>query len=419
MFGFPLRRWALAGGLCLALVAADARAQGIGLTGVGPINRAMGGAATAAPIDAAGALHWNPGAISGLQRSEVTFGVEMLLPTMELSSQFGPAAGTTGGEPGVTPIPSVAWVQKMEGTPFTIGLGLFGIGGFRTNYARDPNNPILNAQPFPPGFGRVYSEAEFQQLVPTLSYALNENLSIGIAPTLTIARVALDPLLVAPPVAGQYTSGRGTRYHWGGGFQIGAYYTDGCGQHLGLSVKSPQWMEPFRFKTEGAGGTGREVTYKIDYPLIVSLGWAYSAIENYVLAVDVRYTNYKDADGFGAPAAIAPQGNVLGLGWDDLISVHTGLQYKYSDCLYLRLGYAFQENPVDASNAFFNFATPLIVEHIASIGATYMLAPTIGINAAYLHGFENSVTGPYPVGAGTVTSEVSADALVFGVTVQY
>ncbi|MDA1052767.1 MAG: hypothetical protein O3C40_20120, partial [Planctomycetota bacterium] len=51
----------------LASLASSAFGQGVFLTGVGAVNRSMGGAATAAPIDAMGALHWNPATISGLQ----------------------------------------------------------------------------------------------------------------------------------------------------------------------------------------------------------------------------------------------------------------------------------------------------------------------------------------------------------------
>src|SRR4051812_33657633 len=39
---------------------------GDSLPGAGPINRSMGGAAVAAPIDPAGALYWNPATIGGL-----------------------------------------------------------------------------------------------------------------------------------------------------------------------------------------------------------------------------------------------------------------------------------------------------------------------------------------------------------------
>ena len=52
--------------LFMTLGSVPARAQfGLALSGVGPINRSMGGAAVAAPIDAAGAFFWNPATISG------------------------------------------------------------------------------------------------------------------------------------------------------------------------------------------------------------------------------------------------------------------------------------------------------------------------------------------------------------------
>ena len=70
--------------------------QGIALSGVGPVNRAMGGAATALPIDAMGAIHWNPASIGGLENSEVAFGMELLLPTETLSSSVAPDAYGAG-----------------------------------------------------------------------------------------------------------------------------------------------------------------------------------------------------------------------------------------------------------------------------------------------------------------------------------
>src|SRR5271165_2915472 len=107
------------------VLARGVNAQGIELDGVGPINRAMGGAATAAPIDSMGAILWNPASISGLPCSELAIGLELLLPSERLSSSIAPGAlgggfppialgGSTGGEPGVSPIPSMAWVYKCD-----------------------------------------------------------------------------------------------------------------------------------------------------------------------------------------------------------------------------------------------------------------------------------------------------------------
>lgn len=413
-------------------------AQGIILSGIGPVNRSMGGASTAAPIDAAGAIHWNPATISGLAESEVMFGLELLLPTEDVSSQIGAGAfgpgvppvllsGSTGGEPGAAPIPSVAWVHKPAGSPWTYGLGMYGIAGFRVNYPASATNPILTPQPGAGGlgFGKVFAEAEFLQIVPTVSYAISENLSIGVAPTITMGRITLDPLAIAPPVGGLYTSGRGNRYHWGGGVQAGIYYIGQGPWHLGASIKSPQWFEDFRFLTEDGAGGSRVEKLDADLPMIISLGWAYTGIPRYVLACDVRYFDYENAGCMGNPAGFDGAGAITGLGWDNIFSVSGGMQYQASDSMYLRMGYTFQQNPISDRNTFFNLACPLIVEHLVSIGASCRVTANSYLSVTYIHGFENEQTGPYhvagvgPMPSTSVTNTISADALSFGFTVRY
>jgi long-chain fatty acid transport protein len=168
----------------------------------------------------------------------------LLLADVELTSTIGGATSATSGEAGVSPIPSVAWAHHVEGTPVTIGLGMFGIAGFRNNLPADPTNPVLAQSP-------LFADAEFLQIVPTISYALSECLSIGILPTVTMARLMLDPLgpSVVTPVP---TAGSGNRVHWGGGAQIGIYYIASENWHTGFTIKSPQFFEEFRFFTPTA-----------------------------------------------------------------------------------------------------------------------------------------------------------------------
>ncbi|MBV8264866.1 MAG: outer membrane protein transport protein [Planctomycetaceae bacterium] len=110
--------------LFMTLGSVPARAQfGLALSGVGPINRSMGGAAVAAPIDAAGALFWNPATISGLGRSEMEFATEVLIPRTTVQSRvpagaFGPnfpprsLSGNNGGNNGVFPLPAFGLVYQ-------------------------------------------------------------------------------------------------------------------------------------------------------------------------------------------------------------------------------------------------------------------------------------------------------------------
>ena len=143
--------------LCwLALVApgTTANAQGPIITGVGAVNRSMGGAGTAAPLESLGALHWNPGSISGLKQSEVSFGLELINPVIDLTTTVGGSETTTRGDGGFTPIPSVGWVHHVEDTPFAVGLGVYGVAGFKNNQPMDPASPLLASGP-------AYAQAEF------------------------------------------------------------------------------------------------------------------------------------------------------------------------------------------------------------------------------------------------------------------
>jgi long-chain fatty acid transport protein len=432
--------------LLALLPAHTASAQGIALGGVGPVNRSMAGAATAAPIDAAGAIHWNPASISGLERSEMLFGLELLLPTENLSSSieagalgggFPPVrlAGSTGGEPGVSPLPTVALVHKPKNSRWTYGLGIYLVGGFCVNYPASTTNPVLMPQNNTPGgfggLGRLSAEAEYMQIVPTLSYALTERLSVGIAPTVTLGKISADPLFFATPddaggsLVPTYPPAGGTRYHWGGGFQVGAYYvTDTC-WHLGLAFKSTQWFEDLRFKTTDEAGGPRNESVHFDYPMIISLGTAYSGIENWLFACDVRYFDYENTAGFGDAAGFDANGRVTGLGWQSVVSVHTGVQYRASQRVRLRLGYQYNDNPIRSNEVFFNVASPLIIQHVISTGLSYRLAENLSLSLAYLHGFENRSTGAIhapgagPIPGTSVSSRISADALSAGLTLQY
>lgn len=421
---------------CVVLaVASEARGQGVIIPSVGPINQSMGGATVAAPIDSIGSLAWNPAAISALPQNEVAFGLGLVLPTTSLSSAipaFG-LAGTTDSEPGVAPVPTIGLVHHCADSNWTFGLGIFGIGGFSANYPASTTNPILLPQPSAAnplgGLGQVFAQAQIFQIAPTASYALSERFSIGFAPTITLAGLIIDPLVFAPPNDANgdgvpsYGPGVGTRMAWGGGFQLGAFWATDSYWNFGLSYKSPQWMEPFRFNSRDELGGPLFATVNADLPSIVSLGTAYNGFERWLLATDFRYFDYANVSGFG-DQGFRPDGSVAGIGWKSVFSVSQGVQYLWSDRLTLRTGYTYNQNPISSDQTMFNVATSLIIQHWYSVGATWQWNNCVSTTVAYTHGFENEVTGPFqspagPVPGTSVTTRVSADILNVGVTVNY
>jgi long-chain fatty acid transport protein len=428
--------------LAVAQSAPVAQGQAFFLAGAGPVNRSMGGASTAAPLDATGSLYWNPATIAGLPSSELDFALELLYPRSTVSSAVpanalgpglpaGPMAGTTHDEAGVYPIPTGGFVYRPEGSPLTIGLGVFATGGFGTNYPGSVTNPIFS--PFPPngvGIGPVESEFLLLQVAPTVTYQITDALSVGLAPEVGMASFSLDPGVFFPPgapvggVVAPASAITHTRYAWGAGFQLGLYYVANESWKLGAAFKSPEWFEDFRYQARDQ--LGRPITLKLPFepPLIVSVGAAYTGFERFTIAADLRYVDFKESPIVGTAAGFDAAGAVRGLGWDNVFALALGVQYQFTDSLAVRVGYTFNTNPISNADATFNIASPLVYQHELAAGASYQLTPACSVSVGYYHIFANSVTGPFvtpagPIPGSSVTAGSESDSLSVGFGVRF
>jgi long-chain fatty acid transport protein len=203
------------------------------------------------------------------------------------------------------------------------------------------------------------------------------------------------------------------------------YYTrDDC-WHWGASLKSPAWMEEFRLFSEDANGAARVLRAKLDLPLILSVGTAYSGIDGWLFALDARYFDYKNADGFGDPAVFNGDGSLQGLGWSSVFSIAMGAQRRVTDRCDVRLGYTFNQNPIQDSESFFNIPTPLIYDHMVSAGASYALCESVILSVAYSYMLPSERVGPIvlpaigPIPGSSVTNELDVHFVNFGIVMRH
>ncbi|QDT13390.1 OmpP1/FadL family transporter [Stieleria marina] len=406
------------------MISQQAYSQGIIISAGGPVHRSMGGASTAAPTSAIGALYWNPATISGMEKGELEVGLDLLSTDHQVQSTFGPFEGSTDADPGVLPVPNFGWVHPILGSRWTLGLGVNSVAGFKTSLSADPTNPVLAPQPT--GLGGVNSEATFLQITPVLSYAATDRLSFAAGPLITTGQLGIDPFVFDGVNADStYSSGRAAKYHWGGGFQAGAFYTGQNGVNLGASIKSPTWMEQFEFQGKDENGLPRTLTADFDLPLIVSVGAALTSYQDWLFAVDARFIDYANTDGLGDSATFQADGSLKGLDWSSIFALSMGAQRRINERIQLRCGYTFNQNPIRNSESFYNVASPLIYQHLLSVGASYNLCRDVSINTAYSHYFENTREGPIvspasgPVAGTSVTNRLSADVFSFGVTMRH
>jgi long-chain fatty acid transport protein len=267
------------------------------------------------------------------------------------------------------------------------------------------------------------------QVAPSVAYQVTDNLSIGFAPTFDLADLSVDPAFFASPDDANgdtfptYPSATRGRSNWGMGCQLGVYYTTGSCWNFGATIKSPQWFTDFRWSGADELGNHRQLTFDLDLPMIVSFGTSYTGRERWLFAADFRYYDYRNTDGFRSTGYDAT-GAVVGLGWDSIFAVALGAQYQWSENVSLRIGYCWNENPIDDRNTFFNPVSPLIIQHTLSLGASYKITDNWLLSAAYLHGFENSIEGPVFTAAGpaagtSIESTTYVETLLFGLTVKF
>ena len=384
----------------------------------------MGGASTAAPLDAIGANYWNPAAISGLSQSEVALGGQLAFPDIYVSSAFRGQGATTRSDSGALLIPGLALVYRSEDMPrVTVGTGMYVAGG-GVNFPGNPSNPIFAPQGPAARFvlGPSYGNMAFLQVSSNVSVQVTDRLAIGAGPVIDYCTVNLDPAFFAPADDANgdgvrtFPAATHSRPFWGAGFKVGAYYHVTPTIDMGFGYTSPQWLETWFFHSRDELGNPRELSLKATLPPIYSWGLAYKGIEGLTLATDLRYIPYTNATLFGTPVVNG------GLGWQDVFAVAVGAQYEFSEKLSARVGYVYNTNPIPTTGTLFNIQAPAITQNTISAGATVRLADNIYSSFAYAYAFQNSISGPVieATAAGTGTTiQTSMHSVFVSLTIRF
>ncbi len=396
------------------------------MQGTGAVNMSMGGAATAQPLDISGALQWNPASISTFDGTILKFDIGLFFSSPELKSTVPEfdnmgqptgnfISGITKDDRGVSPMPALAVVWGKEGSAHTFGASAFGISGFGVTFPQSNTNPINMPQSMG-GFGRIESDYILLQVGFTYAYAINEKLSVGVEPTLNYATLELMPNPTANPNSAGYPS-TDKASSVGYGAQIGLFFDSGSGIKLGISYKTPQKFNEFEFDNTYLDGSTSVSEFQMDYPAIYSAGIGYS-LENMDLAVDYRYIDYENTEGF-SETGWTPAAAVAGFGWNSISVLSAGIQYKGVEKLPVRIGYTFSGNPIDEDVAFFNVPATAIIKNAFQFGFTFELSELINLDVVYHYGTSSGSTegqllnpmfiGQYPPYGAIPGSKVSYD----------
>ena len=382
--------------------------NGMFSAGYGMKAKGMGGAATAMSQDAFGGAT-NPASMV-FAGDRLDLGVDLFSPRRE-ASRTGSGSGLNGtvdSDSNYFLVPEFGY-NKMLNVDMSVGVTVYGNGGMNTDYAPLPG---LGGANLLGGNGNLGVDLMQLIIAPTAAVKIAPNHSVGISPLLGYQRFKAEGLQafdqsVSSSSAGNVTN-KGYDDAFGYGVRVGYMGKITPTISVGAAYSTKVDMQEFDeykglFAEQG----------DLDIPENYNLGVAWQATPALQFALDYQRINYSGVKSIGNPSTNQTQlgsSNGPGFGWKDVDVWKLGAQYQYAKNLVMRAGYNHGDNPIGASDVTLNILAPGVIKDHASLGMTYTTSTGGELTVAYVHAFENSVSGTSSFG-GTDTIKMYQNSL--------
>jgi len=365
-----------------ALISQAYATNGMRVIGVGPVQRAMGGANVALPLDSAVSLT-NPSAMVELDRR---IDIAATYFNFDVSYKATSTAGMVvrnntfiDSDMGPCFMPAIGMTLPISDSS-TLGLGAYGVCGMGVDYQRNLYNNV------------TYTEYQYMKLAPAIAHRLNDKTSVGMALNLGYATMEFN---AGSPLEQPHKDGEA----FGMGITVGTLYQINDTASFGLAYESKQSFSDFEFSTPA--GTDK---LRLNQPQSLTLGLALRPANKLRMAFDIAWIDWPQTVGKNRPAYTQNRSGATpwNMNWDEQLVYKLGFEYDIGKTTRLRFGYNYAENPLDANRAFETIAFPAIAEHhitgglavqlsekrILNIGAMY--APEVSFRTANANQFINS-----------------------------
>ncbi len=363
--------------------------NGLLLYGIGPRNRAMGGANAAFPVDAS-TIIINPAGIGRLGKS-ADIGAHLLRArrTVDTGNVTTGFANTAAGEQDSTQKYYLTLFCGMshgdESSPLAIGALIAGDAGEGAKYCLPIINPdellVQNGSTNVTETGDIYDTSTFLFIVKAIigaSYDLNCGLSLGAGFHVNQALFSSDIAKSTPDgIFETQARGRLDIAH-GLGASLGVLYDLDCGLSIGATYTSRQWFEDF--------GRYIDVLPNFRLPTQVRVGLAYTPFCDLVVTADYKWIGWQTVSLFDN------QPTEGGFGWKDQHTVGVGVQYKPLSLLTGRLGFNYGRSPIRSEVVFANALIPAIYQSHLAAGVEIHLGSHNSIAINVVHTFLHSET---------------------------
>ncbi|PIE68633.1 MAG: hypothetical protein CSA21_06485 [Deltaproteobacteria bacterium] len=368
-----------------------AGAAGYGIYEWGARGQGLGGAMVARGDDPSTVVT-NPAAMTQLPGTSLTAGLTIIRPSGTVHPHDASLEGGKG-EDNTWVIPNTSITTQLSET-YWLGVGLYSRAGLGTEYRGDEH-----------WFGRyngMYAGIRQVSLNPNVAFKMTDTLSLGAGLEVAYIDADLRNMIDAGnprnPGAGtrgifdvkQKLAGRDPGY----GFNLAVHYKPLDWLSLGISYRSKitihmkghadfdavgpraeAALAGIRASSPALAKTLKNTTFSTTEPLpaMLSLGAMIKPTDTLSLSLDLLRTYwhaYSDLTiDYDEPVLFGKDKAVIAKNWNDVNRYQLGVEYALSDWLDLRLGYVYDESPVDPKHA--DYQIPSSDRQIYSLGSGF------------------------------------------------
>ncbi len=395
----------------LSLLTGSVSAAGFALIEQSVSSMGSAYAGSAAGIDDASTVYFNPAGMTRLNGAGAVFGLHIVQPSARFSDDgsHGPGGVSLGsgdgGDAGVTGfIPNFYYSRGI--TPdLQFGLGINAPFGLSTEYEEG-------------WIGRYHAIESHMQSVninPSLAWKASDQLSLGAGISLQYLSVeltnAIDQAALCSKLAqtvnpafggcaGTPTSNDGaatvTGTSWGWGVNLGLLYRIGDTTRIGAA-----WRSGVKHELDGdaefanihpvLSSTGffvnTDASAEVELPATISVSGIHQLTPRWALLGDVTWTQWSSFDELRIEYDSGKQGDtVQPEEWEDSLRYAIGVQFRHSDQIELRAGLALDETPIPGAER----RTPRIPGNDRTwlaLGMNYRVSPQLSFDLGYAHLF--------------------------------
>lgn len=380
--------------VAVAATSTHLMANGVAINEQSASSMGTGFAGRSSSAQDASTVFGNPAGMSKLDRAQVSGGVAVIDAKTDISNASSTAPGTNDGD--MVPfaaIPFGYYVRPLN-DDWHFGLGVYVPFGVISDYEDS----------FQGRYHGLESEVQVVTLQPTLSYRINDRVSIGFGPTINRIEGTLTSAVNLGVSDGNVDiQGDDIGY----GFNAGVLVD--LSERVALGVTYHSSVD---YKLDGrtrvsdfpAGLNGKyDASLEVSTPESVDVSLTYAHDERWTLYAGTTWTRWSQFDQLvienqGSPALFETVEEELN--WSDTWAFAFGAAYQLTPKVVLRTGLAFDRSPTNDADR--TVRIPVGNRKVLSLGAGWEATDNLTLDVAYAYlredeasvSYDDSLTGP-------------------------